>query len=84
MSKKSWSIIAALLLLHQAERFNRQATALASYWLAREQGETYQEAIDAAIDDTYAGRFDYYVVRNRPCVMQGDVAHVVLLFKQYG
>jgi hypothetical protein len=69
-------------MFHHAERFNRQATALASYRLAREQGMDHDAAYAASVQDTYASHFDYSS-GNRARVMQGDVARVVLLFKQY-
>lgn len=69
-------------MFHHAEKFNRQATALAAYRLARGKGMTHDEAYTAAVEDTYAGHFDYSA-GNRPRIMQGAVARVVLLFKQY-
>lgn len=74
---------AASFMFHHAEKFNRQATALASYRLARAKGMDHQGAYDAAVDDTYASHFDY-ATGNRARIMQGDVARVLLLFKQYG
>lgn len=73
---------AASFMFHHAERFNRQATALAAYRLAREQGMDHEAAMESAVADTYAGHFDYSQ-GNRPRLMQGNVARVVLLFKQY-
>jgi N12 class adenine-specific DNA methylase len=72
----------ASFMFHHAERFNRQATALASYRLAREKGMDHDAAYAASVQDTYASHFDYSS-GNRARVMQGDVARVVLLFKQY-
>lgn len=73
---------AASFMFHHAEKFNRQATALAAYRLARGQGMDHDTAYARAVDDTYAGHFDY-AAGNRPRIMQGNVARVVLLFKQY-
>lgn len=73
---------AASFMFHHAEKFNRQATALASYRLARAKGMDHDAAFAAAVDDTYAAHFDYSA-GNRPRIMQGDVARVLLLFKQY-
>jgi len=75
----------ASFLFHHAERFNRQATFIAAYRLAKESGpekteiQLYEEARKA----TYDGHFDYSA-SNRPRIMQGNVAKVILLFKQYG
>lgn len=78
----SMAMKAASFMFHHAERFNRQATALAAYRLAREKGMDHQAAMDAATEDTYAGHFDYSQ-GNRARIMQGNVARVLLLFKQY-
>lgn len=73
---------AASFLFHHAERFNRQATFMAAYRLAREAGAKHDAAYAQAVKATYDGHFDYSA-GNRPRVMQGNVAKVVLLFKQY-
>lgn len=73
---------AASFMFHQAEVFNRQVTFIASYRLAREAGETEAKAYESAKKATYDGHFDYGAA-NRPRIMQGNVARVVLLFKQY-
>lgn len=73
---------AASFLFHHAERFNRQATFLAAYRLARDAGSKHDTAYAQAVKATYDGHFDYSA-SNRPRVMQGNVAKVVLLFKQY-
>jgi hypothetical protein len=72
----------ASFLFHHAELFNRQVAFLAGLRLARAAGAAPQEAYAQAVDMTYAGHFDY-ATSNRPRVMQGDVARVVLQFKQY-
>lgn len=73
---------AASFLFHHAERFNRQATFIASYRLAREAGTEHHKAYEEAVKATYDGHFDYGSA-NRPRLMQGNVARVVLLFKQF-
>ncbi len=73
----------ASFLFHHAEKFNRQVTFVASYRLARESGADAKVAYQQAVQATYDGHFDYSS-NNRPRVMQGNVARVVLLFKQYG
>lgn len=74
---------AASWLFHHAEKFNRQITFVAAYRLAREAGAGDKAAYEQAVQATYDGHFDYSA-NNRPRVMQGNVARVVLLFKQYG
>lgn len=74
---------AASWLFHHAEKFNRQITFVAAYRLAREAGAGDKAAYEQAVQATYDGHFDYSS-NNRPRVMQGNVARVVLLFKQYG
>lgn len=73
----------ASFLFHHAERFNRQATFLACYRLARETGVNENDAFTQARQTTYESHFDYSA-SNRPRIMQGNWAKVILLFKQYG
>lgn len=84
--KLSWKVRpwmrAASFMFHHAERFNRQVTFIAAYRLAREAGADHNAAQEQATQATYDGHFDYSSA-NRPRVMQGNVAKVVLLFKQY-
>ncbi|MEJ8296125.1 PLxRFG domain-containing protein [Delftia tsuruhatensis] len=74
---------AASWMFHHAEKFNRQVTFVAAYRLARETSTSQQQAYQDAVQATYDGHFDYSS-NNRPRVMQGNVARVLLLFKQYG
>jgi hypothetical protein len=74
---------AASVMFHSAERFNREVTFIAAYRLARQHGADHDSAFDQAVDMTYKGHFDYSS-GNRPRIMQGNVAKVVLLFKQFG
>lgn len=73
---------AASFMFHHAEKFNRQVTFIAAYRLAREAGTAHEAAYEQAVNATYGGHFDY-AQSNRPRAMQGNVARVVLLFKQY-
>lgn len=73
----------ASFMFHHAEKFNRQVTFVAAYRLAREAGAGEKAAFAQAVQATYDGHFDYSA-NNRPRVMQGNVARVLLLFKQYG
>lgn len=74
---------AASTMFHSAERFNREVTFIAAYRLSRQTGATHDTAFDQAVDATYKGHFDYSS-GNRPRIMQGNVAKVLLLFKQFG
>jgi len=75
---------AAAFLFHHAEKFNRQATFLAAYRMAKDANPaiTEDEAYRQAKDITYRAHFDY-AAGNKPRVMQGNIARVVLLFKQF-
>ena len=73
---------AASFLFHHAEKFNRQVTFMAAYRLAKAAGAGHEVAYEQAVNATYGGHFDYSA-SNRPRYMQGNVARVVLLFKQY-
>lgn len=73
---------AASFLFHHAEKFNRQATFIAAFRLARDAGANPAEAYEQAVKATYDGHFDYSA-SNRPRVMMGNTARVVLLFKQF-
>jgi hypothetical protein len=72
----------ASFMFHHGEKFNRQATLIAAYRLARETGMGHDKAYEAAVKEVYDSHFDYSS-GNRPRIMQGNVARVVLLFKQY-
>lgn len=65
---------------HVTELANRQITALAAYRLARQHG--HEEAMESAAKVVMATHFDYGA-ENRARHMQGNVARVILLFKQY-
>lgn len=73
---------AASFLFHHAEKFNRQATFIAAFRLARDAKANPAEAYEQAVKATYDGHFDYSA-SNRPRVMMGNTARVVLLFKQF-
>ncbi|WP_227554712.1 MULTISPECIES: PLxRFG domain-containing protein [Acinetobacter] len=91
-SKVMWYFRPAMRLasgmFHHAERFNREVTFIAAYRLARQHVSTngskatHSEAFEQAIDSVYKGHFDYST-GNRARFMQGNIAKVVLLFKQY-
>lgn len=91
-SKVMWYFRPAMRLasgmFHHAERFNREVTFIAAYRLARQHVNTngskatHSEAFEQAVDAVYKGHFDYSA-GNRARFMQGNIAKVVLLFKQY-
>ena len=74
----------ASFMFHHAEKFNRQATFIAAYRLAKEANpsQTFDQHYEAAKKATYDGHFDYSA-SNRARVMQGNWQRVILLFKQY-
>ena len=74
---------AASVMFHSAERFNREVTFIASYRLARQAGANHDDAYEQADKMTYDSHYDYGS-GNRPRIMQGNVAKVLLLFKQFG
>lgn len=91
-SKVMWYFRPAMRLasgmFHHAERFNREVTFIAAYRLARQHVNTngskatHNKAFEEAMDAVYKGHFDYSA-GNRARFMQGNIAKVVLLFKQY-
>lgn len=86
-SKVTWKLRPVMrwasFLFHHAERFNRQATFIAAFRLAKEAGASNGAAYEQAVDATYKGHFDYSA-SNRPRAMAGNWAKVLLLFKQFG
>ncbi len=67
---------------HGAEKANREATAIAAYRLAREAGQNHETARAAAYDAIFESHFDYSS-SNRAAFMRGNMARVLLLFRQY-
>jgi hypothetical protein len=68
---------------HKAERFNREITAMAAFDLAYEKnGGNFEAAVKEASDLTWKTMFDY-ATYNKPRYMQGNLAKVLLAFKQY-
>lgn len=68
---------------HKAERFNREITAMAAFELAYEKnGGDFDAAVKEASDLTWKTMFDY-ATYNKPRYMQGNLAKVLLAFKQY-
>lgn len=75
MAKLGW-------IFHQSERFNREVTSLTAYRLARDAGDPHDAAVQKAAKLTYEVHFDYSAA-NRPRWMQGDVAKVLFVFRNY-
>lgn len=71
----SWSF-------HHTERLNREVTFLAAYRMARRKGEGHEQAIDTAGDLTWKSHFNYTNTA-RPRFMQGDVAKMFLVFRNF-
>ena len=67
---------------HNAEVANREVTALATYRLARKEGQNHHQAIETARKLTFDSHFDYSGA-NRPRVMKSDWMKVFTIFKQY-
>jgi hypothetical protein len=69
-------------LFHAAEVVNRDATLLAAYRLGRAKGLEHETAVLQAEAATWEAHFDYSNA-NRARMMQGNVAKVLLMFKNY-
>jgi N12 class adenine-specific DNA methylase len=67
---------------HGAEVTNRNITYLAAYRMARKEGMDHAAAVDSAADATWAIHFDYQNT-SRPRFMQGDVAKVLFIFRNF-
>lgn len=67
---------------HNAERYNREVTAMAAYRMARESGLSHEAAIKEAADLTWTTHFDYSS-GNRARYLQNDTAKVLFVFRQY-
>lgn len=85
-SRASFAIARAMRIVgwtfHVPEVMNRQVTALMAYRLATEAGKTNEAALDEAREAIKRTQFDYSS-SNRARWMQGDVARVILQFKQF-
>lgn len=67
---------------HKTEVVNREATALAAFRLAREAGQSFNDAVKYAGEVVTESHFDYSNA-NRARWMQSNAAKVLLLFRQY-
>ena len=75
MQKMSW-------MYHRAEVFNREVTYLAAYRMAREKGQSYEQAVTTAHDLTWKTHFDY-TSASRPRYLQGNAARALLVFQSH-
>lgn len=73
---------AASYMFHRAERMNREVTALAAYRLGRADGLGVDAAYQEAKTLTWESHFDYSN-SNKARFIQGDVARVLFMFKQF-
>ena len=77
-------------MFHNAEKFNREVVAMATFRMAydkaKKDGFTDEAAFDKAVDDskdlTYRSMFDYSTL-NKPRYFQNSYAKVILQFKQF-
>lgn len=69
-------------LFHKAEVVNREATGMAAYRLGREQGMSFDAAVQYAENVIWESHFDYSNA-NRARFMQSGAAKVLLMFRQY-
>lgn len=67
---------------HKTEVINREATGLAAFRLAREAGQSFDEAVKTAAETINETHYDY-TNANRARFMQSGTAKVLLMFRQY-
>jgi DNA repair protein RadC len=86
VSRRAFALNRAMKVIswtfHLPETYNRQVSALTAYRLAREAGQTHEEAIETARDGIVRSHFDYSA-SNRARYMHGNFIRVVTMFKQY-
>ena len=85
-SKTAFAVARAMRIVgwtfHVPEVMNRQTTALMAYRLERDKGADHETALEAARETIKRTQFDYST-SNRARYMQGNVARVVMQFKQF-
>ena len=86
VSRRAFALNRAMKVIswtfHLPETYNRQVSALTAYRLAREAGQTHEQAIETARDGIVRSHFDYSA-SNRARYMHGNFIRVVTMFKQY-
>lgn len=80
--KQEKAMRAVSYLFHQAEKFNREVTALAAYRMAIDKGMPHGQAVKVAAELTVDAHFDYSNV-NRARFMQAGWQKVAFQFKNY-
>ena len=69
-------------LFHQAEKFNRHVTAIASYRLSRQQGLSHERGMEEARRAVEKSQFEY-ARWARPRFMRGKLGGTVFVFQNY-
>jgi hypothetical protein len=69
-------------LFHHSERISREITFMSSFRLAKQSGQTFEQAIDSATRDVNTALFDYSAW-NRPRALRAAPVRVVTQFKQF-
>lgn len=69
-------------MFHTSEVINREGTGMAAYRLAREKGQSFEEAVKYA-DEMTNGTHGDYSNANRARYMQGNTMKVLTQFKNY-
>jgi len=69
-------------LFHHSERLSREITFMSSFRLAKDAGQTFEQAIDSATRDVNTALFDYSAW-NRPRALRAAPVRVVTQFKQF-
>ncbi len=79
-----WSAVTNTMgaLFHHSERISREITFMSSFRLAKQSGQTFEQAIDSASRDVNTALFDYSAW-NRPRALRAAPVRVVTQFKQF-
>jgi hypothetical protein len=79
-----WSAVTNTMgaLFHHSERISREITFMSSFRLAKNAGQTFEQAIDSATRDVNTALFDYSAW-NRPRALRAAPVRVVTQFKQF-
>lgn len=79
-----WAAVTNMMgaLFHHSERISREITFMSSFRLAKDAGQTFEQAIDSATRDVNTALFDYSAW-NRPRALRAAPVRVVTQFKQF-
>lgn len=69
-------------LFHHTERINREVMYLTAFRLSRNEGKSFDAAVDQAVKDTYDA-LGNFTAQNRPRVMRSPAGRVLLQFKTF-